>query len=354
MQGSGKAENRTNGEQALQQLEQHRRVQLFQLLSFVGVLMLLGFGTVGMMHGMLWLSVLLVGVAMVGVLNMVWLHVQQNYQASAVVLAGCVIFLDAVLVATGGVGNTGLLWVYPTAAIIIFITGFRAGLLLSVLLLVICSVIFWAPGVDLRSTEYSSETTIRFMATLVCLMIACLGSELVHVNSRGRVQLLHAKVQTAAVTDALTGLPNRRFISEHCINRGVFDAAFEGGCLVLADIDHFKRVNDVYGHDTGDQVLQTVTQYLVQSTRSEDVIVRWGGEEFLLLMPELNLTQGMHRVEDLREGMLHWPIDDLQEPLTMSFGVVEVSAGQSADLLLSLADKHLYAAKAAGRNCVVC
>jgi diguanylate cyclase len=354
MKGTGRPSSRTNGESELQQLEFYRRVQLFQLLSFVGILMLLGFAATCMMRGMLWLAVILVGVAMVGVLNMIWLYVQQNYQASAVVLSACVIFLDLLLVASGGIDNTGLFWVYPTTAIVIFINGYRVGFYLSLALLLACGYILLVPDNGILATSYADQVTIRFIATLVCLMIACVGSEYVHVHSRGRVQVLHAKVQTAAVTDALTDLPNRRFISEQCIQRGFFDRAFEGGCLVLADIDHFKRVNDEYGHDTGDQVLQAVAQYLMQSTRNVDVIVRWGGEEFLLLMPELDLNQGLHRVEDLREGLAHWPIDDLQEPLTMSFGVVEIVSAKSADALLSLADRHLYSAKAAGRNCVVC
>ncbi|MBB3167629.1 GGDEF domain-containing protein [Simiduia aestuariiviva] len=353
MQLFDNANGREQSEYDLSQLENHRRIQLFQLLSLVGIAMLLTFGGVSFFRGALWLSLLLVGIGMIGVLNMVWLHVQRNYVGAAVVLASCVTFLNLVLVATGGVANTGLLWVYPTAAIVIFVTGYRAGFALSSLLLVSCVIVLFWPDNPWLTADYPSEVKIRFLATLVSLLIACLGSEMVHVHSRVRVQALHSRVQSAAITDTLTKLPNRRFVTEHCIRRGFFDRSFEGGTLILADVDRFKRINDEFGHDTGDHVLEKIAEYLDRTTRDEDVIARWGGEEFLILLPGVNLQQAWNRADEIREGLTLETFDDLSEPVTMSFGLVHIESGKSADKLLNQADKNLYEAKASGRNCVV-
>lgn len=353
MQGIGRDQAREQSGVNLTQLEFHRRIQLFQLLSFVGVVLLSVFGLLSLSKGLMWLALLLIGIAVIGVLNMIWLHVQQNYVVSALVLACCVTLLNFILVGTGGVGDTGLLWVYPTAAIVVFITGFWTGLYLSLVLLIGCSLLFYWPDNGLLMADYSAEVKVRFIATLFSLLLACLASELVHINSRGRVRLLHEKVQSAAITDPLTKLPNRRFVSERCIRHGYFDRCFEGGTLLLADVDHFKKVNDEYGHDTGDQVLKTLAEYFVSITRDEDVVVRWGGEEFLLLLPRLNLQQAWNRADEIREGLSQVNFDDLSEPITISFGLAEIEPMKSADAHLSLADKNLYAAKAAGRNCVV-
>ncbi|UTA46958.1 GGDEF domain-containing protein [Simiduia sp. 21SJ11W-1] len=337
----------------LTELESNRRIQLFQLLSFVGVAMLFAFGLLSLSQGLMQLALLLIGVAVVCVLNMVWLHVQRNYNASAFILASCVTLLNLVLVATGGVSDSGLLWVYPMAAIVVFITGFRAGLYLSLFTLLACVVILYWPNTPLLQASYAPEIKIRFLASLFSLLVACLGCEFVYVNSRGRVRALHESVQRASVTDALTRLPNRRFVSESCIRRGFFDRSFEGGTLLLADIDHFKKINDQYGHEAGDQVLSSFAEYLVTVTRDEDVVVRWGGEEFLLLLPGLNLQRAWNRADEIREGLGQVAFDDLSEPVTVSIGLAEILPQMTADSLLSLADKNLYGAKAAGRNCVV-
>ncbi|MBP0047265.1 GGDEF domain-containing protein [Marinobacterium sp. AK62] len=158
--------------------------------------------------------------------------------------------------------------------------------------------------------------------------------------------------------DALTGVHNRRYLDqmlEHELARGARNQSDIS--LVICDIDHFKRLNDSFGHAAGDKVLQQVAQQLISTFRSSDIICRYGGEEFVIVMPDTRLEDAKARAEQLRTTVeaadFHFnnlPIG----PVTLSAGLSTGQAGSvSAETLLRQADKALYEAKNAGRNRVI-
>jgi two-component system, cell cycle response regulator len=128
--------------------------------------------------------------------------------------------------------------------------------------------------------------------------------------------------------------------------------------VVLCDFDHFKEINDTYGHLTGDAVLREGAAVLRRCLRNTDVLGRYGGEEFLALLPQVDLAAGRAAAERLRQGLESHPVhlsEGIEVRITASFGVAardELGELQSSDLLVSLADRRLYEAKAGGRNCV--
>jgi diguanylate cyclase (GGDEF)-like protein len=128
--------------------------------------------------------------------------------------------------------------------------------------------------------------------------------------------------------------------------------------VVLCDFDHFKEINDTYGHLTGDAVLREGAAVLRRCLRNTDVLGRYGGEEFLALLPQVDLAAGQAAAERLRQGLESHPVrlaEGAEVRITASFGVAardELGEAQSSDLLVSLADRRLYEAKAGGRNCV--
>lgn len=120
------------------------------------------------------------------------------------------------------------------------------------------------------------------------------------------------------------------------------------------ELDHFKQINDNYGHVTGDRVLVAVTQHILNSIRPYDRLYRYGGEEFLLSMPHTDDTAAVLIVERLREGIQQLTVnsdDDRTVQVTTSFGIVEVSSGLSVEEAILRADQALYLAKSLGRNC---
>jgi diguanylate cyclase (GGDEF)-like protein len=153
-----------------------------------------------------------------------------------------------------------------------------------------------------------------------------------------------------ATTDRLTGIFNRLSFetrAEEAIARGARDG--EPLSLILFDIDRFKSINDRYGHLVGDQVLIEVAQRARLRLRAVDVLARWGGEEFTILLPLCRLADAVDLAEEIRALMADTPFPEVGH-VTSSFGVVEWASGEGLDPWVMRADAALYAAKAAGRN----
>ena len=164
-----------------------------------------------------------------------------------------------------------------------------------------------------------------------------------------RDYLLHRSLRAKAETDFLTGLMNRSSIDS-------FLAVHQNEELSVAilDIDHFKQVNDTYGHEVGDRVIQHAAHLIQQSVRSYDQVARYGGEEFLVVFPHLNLQAASEIAERIRRSFEHAAIDvgDQVISITVSIGVASLKEGTTSDFM-RLADDRLYQAKRMGRNCIV-
>ena len=164
----------------------------------------------------------------------------------------------------------------------------------------------------------------------------------------------HLEVQRQkALVDPLTGLPNRAAWSER-LDHEVNAWHQRGNSLSLAmlDLDHFKRINDGYGHLAGDKVLKIIANVLRKRLRPNDFIARFGGEEFVLLMPDSSLSDALAVGEVLRAAIAACPFHFKGEPvtITVSMGVAQLQPGERSELALKRADEALYRAKAAGRN----
>ncbi|WP_420588709.1 GGDEF domain-containing protein [Bacterioplanoides sp.] len=160
-----------------------------------------------------------------------------------------------------------------------------------------------------------------------------------------------------ATHDGLTGLPNRDAYQQR-LEEELNRKARYGGPLtmVVADVDFFKRINDNYGHLAGDKVLQLLAKAMRKSLRDVDFIGRYGGEEFIILMPETNAQEALAATEKLRTKVEASPFNFRKErvPITMSFGISEFQTLEDGETVFERADKALYQAKAEGRNrCVV-
>lgn len=165
------------------------------------------------------------------------------------------------------------------------------------------------------------------------------------------------QLQKLAVTDALTGVMNRRALFE-LLGREMDRHQRHGHALavVMFDIDHFKHVNDRYGHNAGDAVLRHVARVTGQALRSADTLARYGGEEFVIVAPETDATRALQLAERVREALQssRATIDGERIAVTASFGVATLAGGERGpEHLLACADRALYAAKVGGRNRVV-
>lgn len=167
------------------------------------------------------------------------------------------------------------------------------------------------------------------------------------------------KLGELAIHDALTGAFNRGHAQE-LLRQGVarFARYRQSLCVLLIDIDHFKSVNDRYGHAVGDEVLRQMTGAALASLREGDLFGRWGGEEFIALLPNIGLVGAVEAAERLSAAIKALSVlsqagDGAQIRVTVSIGVAEIQDGESAEALVARADAALYAAKDAGRDRVM-
>lgn len=163
----------------------------------------------------------------------------------------------------------------------------------------------------------------------------------------------HETIYRMTIVDGLTGVHNKRYLIEQ-LERELSRANRHGRplTLVMLDIDHFKDVNDTFGHLAGDQVLKEVAQLAKSRLRPDDVIARYGGEEFAILLPETQLEGGARIAEALR-AMIEQEVfafEDEEIDVTVSCGVCELERDWRAHEFLRGADRRLYEAKGAGRN----
>jgi len=175
------------------------------------------------------------------------------------------------------------------------------------------------------------------------------------VELQEQLVLAREALRAEATHDSLTGLWNRAAILG-TLQREL-SRSLRGGtslAVTMADLDHFKEVNDTYGHLGGDAVLREATRRMRSVSRTYDAFGRFGGEEFLVVAPDTDTTGALNQAERLRECVGKEPIDTLEGPVhvTVSLGVAVSEEIREADPLLRAADEALYRAKSRGRNCV--
>lgn len=171
----------------------------------------------------------------------------------------------------------------------------------------------------------------------------------------GKLVEYNLQLQKQANTDTLTGLYNRRkaleVMRELCERQG----SHAGFCLCICDIDFFKKVNDNYGHDMGDEVLQMIAGIFKEEIRGNNFVSRWGGEEFLLVFPQCNGDEAYLLLEKLRKRIRDARIqkEDYSFGVTMTFGLAEYSFRQGLDATIKEADEKLYMGKEKGRDIII-
>lgn len=195
------------------------------------------------------------------------------------------------------------------------------------------------------------DITVRYQAEL----------ELRQANERLQSQLLkietlQTQLQEQAIRDRLTGLFNRHYLEEALLHALVRAAARQSSlAIILLDIDHFKRINDTFGHQGGDRVLEAFGALLHRQIRAQDIACRYGGEEFMVILPNVSLQQAYQRTQQIRAAcqalQVQYQAAIIQT--TISAGIAMFPKdGTTDEDLLQVADQNLYAAKAAGRNTV--
>lgn len=235
-------------------------------------------------------------------------------------------------------GLVGVFWCFPALISFYFILPERQAWVINGILIVsIIPLIYYIVDFSLW---------IRISASI----IAVSGFAVVFIRVITQYQMI---IEKLAKTDFLTGLMNRSMLNpviEQAIQRNKRSGIDMS--LLIMDIDYFKKVNDTYGHDVGDRVLEEIAEYLTKRLRAIDRIIRIGGEEFMILLFDTNMNDAIHVAEELRGSIASLPILD-DRFVTVSIGVSSLNADDDIDTWMKRGDEKLYRAKSEGRNRVI-
>jgi len=283
-------------------------------------------------------------------------HKPSSHQISGNLLQFNLSALMLYLVYSGGSNNSGVLWIVLVPPVMMFFSGLKGGLRNTLLFtLCYCLLVFY-PDNGLIQAHYSDQFKTRLLLTLLTLTVLSGYYEHSRFQAFLQIKQLSAKFEQQAHIDPLTQIANRRAMMKQL--EGEYSRAVrhqESLCLLLLDVDHFKRINDIYGHHMGDEVLKSISQLFVNRLRKQDVISRWGGEEFLILLPQTTQQDAIDVAEMIRRQIEEFTLEQAGKKIaiTVSIGVWAVDLEESVDEAIQQADKLLYLAKHQGRNRVI-
>lgn len=260
--------------------------------------------------------------------------------------------------------NVGAQYAYCTILVYIFngthMTVRRklldAGILLAVGFLTFIVAMTQKPVYLMSRSQTVIQEFMNMMSTLTSLALITVTFSKDTLDTERKLMDYNREMAHQAETDALTGLMNRRAGERYF--QEMKDRSYREGFfinVVMGDIDFFKKVNDTYGHDAGDEVLEVLSGIFRETVDGKGAAVRWGGEEFLFLLTGMNGDEAFMMIEKLRRRIEGTVIPTGEEELhvTMTFGLEEVGRDQTMEDVLEAADRKLYMGKARGRNQVV-
>ncbi|MDC8831786.1 GGDEF domain-containing protein [Alteromonas gilva] len=339
--------------------ETNRKIVVVNLFALVGMSITLSLGIKALFNADYPLGSVLLGSAFLFAVCKGLLHhskLRYSHIITPVLLVICLMSLMIFLIIGGGVANTGPLWIFVLPPVAMFFAGVVFGVVTMVVFTLICCVIMFYPGEALLMTSYPHEFKVRLLLSFATVTFLSAFYEHSRQTSFRIIRDISEKFEKQALNDPLTDLPNRRGVQQFIdFEIGRAKRQSEELSIILCDIDRFKQVNDKYGHDAGDIALQHVASLFKSSIRHQDAVSRWGGEEFLFVLPGTKESDAEHLADKIRQSLADTPVQLKNEQLTItaSFGVAQLNLSVGLDKALSLSDKALYRAKENGRNQVV-
>ncbi|MCF7858181.1 MAG: diguanylate cyclase [Candidatus Cloacimonetes bacterium] len=211
---------------------------------------------------------------------------------------------------------------------------------------------------DMQIRSQSFIQKVLITASIMIFIFAVISTILFIANRKKNKELSNAysKLEHIAKTDPLTGLSNRRDMIEKLEHEQKrFGRNGKSFVLLMSDIDDFKKINDAHGHDSGDFILGSLAKQMQSLARKQDITGRWGGEEFLMMLPETDIEGGFSLAEKIRNDIetSTYIYNDIELTLTMTFGVSVYNRPMDIDHCIKMADEALYKGKNQGKNCVV-
>src|SRR5690606_22926184 len=330
--------------------------QVFVAVSYCAVVVLNSIGLKSWLSGHETHALVLFLASIPILTNVLVYQCVRNYALSRSIFIALIVTLFLYLTCTGGESNTGPLWVYVLPPFLFYLANLRAGAIMSLSVLAGVAVIFRFPELPFVLTQYSTDFQVRFLSSMSFSILFTFVIEYSRHTARQELVRMARLYERVSRTDELTQLANRRDM-QHQLEKEFsrYKRHHHHFSVILLDVDHFKIINDTYGHDAGDHVLVEIAQLLRDTSRELDLVARWGGEEFLILLPNTTLLQALKLAERIRARIAQHSVAYKGQELrvTASFGVCSISQTRDLKQLLIQAGLNLYQAKQRGRNQII-
>lgn len=331
-------------------LQQPHVVSLFALvgMSITGVM-----GLIGLFDHNFFLASALFFASFIYFIGYYTYKKHNNVELSSAITLYSLYILMFYLVYSGGVEQTGPLWIYIVAPVSVFIHGLKRGLIDMAFFVAVVCTIMYMPSDIFTHAIYSPEFKLRLIYSFLTVTFLSALYEYSREQSYKHALELSKKYQQLAHFDPLTQLSNRRdALSILKREQARKTRSKETLSIILCDVDHFKKVNDLYGHNAGDAVLVDLAKIFSQSIRKQDSVARWGGEEFLFILPQTSAMSANVFAEKIQHSLQKHPVhyEGKTINVTVSMGIEQFNSRQSIDEVINNADRYLYQAKNSGRN----
>ncbi len=313
------------------------------LMSIVGMFFLSFFGLNALFNSQYVLASYVLITAFIGIGNITLIF--SRYSRLSIfnlsVLCG---FLILMLIGHGGIEKTGILWTYSLLTISVAILPFKLGCIFCSIFVTSAFYLMLIPNNHDFLVDYTITESTRYIASSLALCVLTLTFVKIQENTK-------KVLRRQSITDELTGLYNRSVVKEKRVAKlGKVTAT-----VLLVDIDFFKLVNDEYGHDTGDKVLIAVSEIIKSEVRDNDLAIRWGGEEFLLILKNCSLEQAVQKASSISKRVQKDAalFELVNKEITLSIGAACIDEKTELYDAIKTADQNLYVAKNSGRNKIV-
>ena len=333
--------------------ENNRKIYLINLVGLIGVFLTAMLGTSAMFHANYSQAATLYTICSIYLAS----YFAQRKTGSKPIYASIILYsmfgFLIFMVYSGGVANTGPLWIFVAAPVALFFDGLKKGLINIAAFTAAVTLLLYYPDNQLLATQYSDEFKERLLFSFLTVTLLSAYYEFSRQRSFDFIVNISRKFEQLAKYDPLTRLPNRRDAEDKLeyehrrIERNLTPVA-----VILCDVDFFKNVNDSFGHAVGDQVLVELANLFRTIIRKQDTVARWGGEEFLFILPQTNANQAIIVAKKIQKHLTlsEFECEQKKVKITVSMGISEVNAKTDIPTALKQADEFLYLAKDNGRD----
>lgn len=345
MQYQSRNTNKTN--------EEIHQIQVVSLFALVGFSITAIMGIKALFNSSYILAAVLLFASFIYFIGFYTFKKHNNLQLSSNIILYSLYLLMFYLVLIGGVSNTGPLWIYIVAPVSLFLHGLKRGLIDLALFLLVISALMFLNFDFIDQAVYTTEFKLRIIYSFLTITFLSALYEYSRDTSYKAALKLSQEYEYLANFDPLTSLSNRRnalIVLQQ--EQARLTRNKESLSVILCDVDHFKKINDEYGHNVGDIVLVELAKIFTEILREQDCVSRWGGEEFLFILPQTTAKNANIIAQKILTYLQRHTIacDGHNIDVRVSMGISEFEKSQSIDDVINSADKYLYQAKDAGRN----